>query len=134
MIDWKPDAGILRKFGLGGLLMLPLLAWLLHSRGAGPAWVWSVAGIGLATGVLALIAPRLLAPLYLLVTLVSLPIGFVVNLLLLAFVFYGMLLPLGLVFRLLGRDALQRKLEPARKSYWQAHVAPKDARRYFKQF
>ena len=133
-IDWNPNAQALRKFGIGGAIFLPLVAWLLHARGFGPAWVWTLVAVGALAGLLALVAPKLLRPLFLLVTIVTAPIGILVNLILLTLIFYGMLLPLGLVFRLIGRDALQRKLEPERESYWTEHATAKDAGRYFKQF
>ena len=52
---------------------------------------------------------------------------------LLGLLFYGVLTPIGLFFRLIGRDALQRRIEPERETYWQPHEQAK-VRRYFKQF
>lgn len=133
-IDWKPSAQALRKFGIGGAIFLPIVAVILWARDVGPAWTWSVGGAGALIGALAFVAPKILRPIYLLVTAVTAPIGLAVNLILLTLIFYGMLLPIGLVFRVIGRDALHRKIEPDRDSYWQAHETPKDASRYFKQF
>jgi len=38
------------------------------------------------------------------------------------------------VFRVVGRDALRRRAEPGRTSYWNDHRPADDVRRYFKQF
>ena len=48
--------------------------------------------------------------------------------------FYGLFTPIGLVFRLIGRDPLQRARRPGSESYWTPKPAPADLRRYFKQF
>jgi hypothetical protein len=42
----------------------------------------------------------------------------VVNPLIMGLVFYGAVLPTGLVMRALGKDVLRLKLEPDRDSYW----------------
>ena len=50
-------------------------------------------------------------------------IGWVVSRGILLVVFYGVLTPLGALYRLIGRDVLQLKPDPGRESYW----APRDA-------
>ena len=42
----------------------------------------------------------------------------IVNFTLLAFFFYFLVLPFGLVMRLFGRDAMHRKPTPDAKTYW----------------
>ena len=37
---------------------------------------------------------------------------------LMSLIFYWVFAPLGMLFRSAGRDSLQRKLEPHRKTYW----------------
>jgi hypothetical protein len=51
-----------------------------------------------------------------------------------ALMFFGLFAPIGLVFRLLGRDPLQRSRTPARESYWVPKPAPTNLRSYFQQF
>lgn len=49
--------------------------------------------------------------------------------------FYFLLLtPLGLLFRLIGRDPLCRKFDSDVKSYWLTHKSPKNLDSYFHQF
>ncbi len=64
---------------------------------------------------------------------VTYPIGWLVSRLLLGVLFYGMFTPLGLLFRLLGRDALARRARPDASSYWITKEGPNDARSYFRQ-
>jgi hypothetical protein len=50
-------------------------------------------------------------------------------------IFYFLLLtPLGLLFRLMGRDALGRKFDSNTNSYWIARRSPEKLDRYFHQF
>jgi hypothetical protein len=41
---------------------------------------------------------------------------------------------LGLIFRLIGRDALCRKFDPEAPTYWLPHRQTKKVERYFQQF
>ena len=61
-------------------------------------------------------------------------IGFVVSHTLMILLYYGMFTPIGVVMRLTGWDAMDRKLEPNRESYWQKHEQINDVTRYFKQY
>ena len=62
------------------------------------------------------------------------PIGWLVSLVLLVVIYYGVLTPVALVRRALGHEALKRRFEPGRASYWEPRPAVDDAQRYFQQF
>jgi hypothetical protein len=143
-INWRPDRNELRKFGFISVVAFGCLgAWLffrasIFGISLSPqtakiaAYVcWALAGGSLAGS---LTVPEALRPLYVTLTAVSLPIGFVVSHLLMAVVFYGLLTPIALFFKIVGRDALQRRLEPSAKSYWQTRSVVEDRARYFRQF
>ena len=66
--------------------------------------------------------------------LIVLPIAWTVSLLVLAAVFYGLLTPLGLMFRLMGRDVLDRRPDPEQDTYWQGKPAAESPRRYLRQY
>jgi hypothetical protein len=38
------------------------------------------------------------------------------------------------LFRVMGRDALQRRIDRDAKSYWQPKAQPRDAGSYYRQF
>jgi hypothetical protein len=48
-------------------------------------------------------------------------------------IYFGVFLPIGLLFRAAGRDALQRRFDPSQNSYWQAKKQPHDIASYFRQ-
>lgn len=66
----------------------------------------------------ALAAPALLAPLNWLWKRLGLAISKVMNPLILGIMFYGLMLPIGLLLRWRGKDLLRLKLDPAARSYW----------------
>lgn len=112
-----PTPPELRTFGLlfSGLLCLffgLLLPWLW---GFGlPVWPWPVAAL-LVVG--ALLKPVLLAPLYQVWMKIAAVLGWINTRLLMVIIFYGMILPVGLVMRLGGRDALARRFDPQAATY-----------------
>ena len=62
-------------------------------------------------------------------------LGFVVSHVLLTLFFFLIMLPIGLIARLAGKDFLSLKLDRAAKSYWIKRTnAPKSAADYEKQF
>ncbi|HKU96698.1 MAG TPA: SxtJ family membrane protein [Vineibacter sp.] len=90
------------------------------------AWSWWRSGtwwpyaIGLAVlfGVVALLAPRVLGPLNRLWMRFGLLMSKVMNPIILGIMFYGVMLPIGLLLRWKGKDLLRLKLDPAAASYW----------------
>jgi ABC-type uncharacterized transport system permease subunit len=90
--------------------------------------------VGALAGLSSLLLPAANLPLYVVLTLITYPIGLVLSYVLMAFVFYVIFTPVGLWFRLIGRDPLHRKFDPNAESYWIPHGAPKSADRYFKQY
>jgi hypothetical protein len=132
-IPWRPTARTLRQFAVLWLLCVGLLAWrfgLASGHAAGVVLAVVAAGFGVG----GLLWPALVRPLFVALTVLTLPIGWVVSNVVLAAVFYGLLTPLGLLFRLLGRDVLERRFRPDRQSYWEPKAVPADPARYFRPF
>jgi hypothetical protein len=143
-INWKPDrrqlAGfgticviafaaiglfIFLKHGVIGIDMVERTAWIT----AGIFW-----GLALLCGVLRFVAPSALRPLYVALTAIALPIGFVLSHVLLAILFFGVFTPIGLVFRFIGHDPLHRRFDRDGTTYWVPREPEPDVKRYFRQF
>jgi hypothetical protein len=108
-IQWHPTPKQLRIFGVGGLLASIVAALVLHFVwGTAAFWAILVVTAGAAICLCSLVSPAATRILYLGLTLVAMPIGFVVSLVLLAAFYFLLLTPVALVFRLIGRDALGR--------------------------
>lgn len=143
-INWRPDRRRLRRFGTICLIAFAAVgAWIyfrhaifgfeLTARAArNTAYLlWIVAAL---CGVLRVAAPAGLQPLYVALTAITLPIGFVLSHVVIGALFYGVLTPIGLVMRLTGRDPLCRAFDREAKTYWVIRKPTTDAKRYFRQF
>jgi hypothetical protein len=138
-INRNPTNRQLRQFGVAALLFLPLIGWLSTGKPRTLAAVnlpllGSLAAMGLAMALLGFIKPKALQPVFVGASLVTLPIGLVVGEVVLLILFFGLFAPMGLLFRLIGRDALQRRLERDAKTYWQRKRQPDSPARYYQQF
>ena len=134
-INWRPIHKELRDFGDIALAMLTALALLLAWRGVlTSTGALVLCGAGLVVYLLSRISTKLVKPVYLGLTLSVFPIGWVISHLVMLIVYFGLLTPLGWIFRLMGRDTLHRKFDPSASTYWarRPETPPKD--RYFRQF
>lgn len=84
----------------------------------GGAIRWWAVGIGTAVALLGWIAPVMLQKPKRAWLFLGFLLAVVVNPIVLAVLFFGVITPVGLVMRLLGRDALRVRLEPAAGTYW----------------
>jgi hypothetical protein len=92
------------------------------------------AALALSLGPLGIIRPQSVRPIFVTWMVLAFPLGWTVSQAILALMFYGLFTPIGLIFRMFGRDPLNRSRVPAMESYWTPKTTPPDTRRYFKQF
>ena len=115
-------AGSDRSFGL---VMAAVLAVVtsLNVWHSGRLWPWTggLAVLLLAAG---LLRPSVLHPLNLIWLKFGLLLHRVVNPAVMALLFYGTVLPTGLTMRMMGKDLLRLKRQPAADSYWIARTPP----------
>ena len=131
-INRHPSAAQLRLFGLLLTAALAVIGFMLNDRTGAPGWpvaLWCAAALAV---LLAAAAPGGLRYPYLGLTYAALPIGMVVSTLVLLVIFFLLLTPL--VFKIVGRDPLDRRLVPDLKSYWQERCAVGDRKRYLRQY
>jgi len=138
-INWRPNRRELRIFGLSFLAAFGVLGALVYfapppvwweaNRNAG-ALLWVTGGAG---GLLGLTGSRAALPVYWAWMGLSFVLGSVMSRLVMAFVFFGVITPIGLIMRLVGRDPLRRK-KPRSGSYWVDVEPADDISRYERQF
>jgi len=134
-MNWHPDHRQCRQFGWGALVMLPLISLVLYWTGRLPqGWAFVPAGVGVVIFALSRISDSLVRPIYVGLTLLGLPIGWVMSYVILAVFYFGILTPLALVFKIIGRDAMCRRLDKTAKTYWVPHRPAASMRQYFNQF
>jgi hypothetical protein len=128
--NWNPSTRQLRQFAVICLVALPFLGWMW-----GGAWqvVSILAGVGAVICLVGWVLPKALKPLFIALSLATTPIGIVIGELALLLVYFGVFLPIGLLFRLARRDALERTIDRSAKSYFQPKRQPADPARYYRQ-
>ena len=133
-INRNPPASQLAVFaGLWLLFVGGWGAWFAYRHGW-DAWSTSLVILGLAAPILGVINRGGLRLLYLAACYATLPIGWVVSHLLLGFVYYGVMTPIGLIMKLVGYDPMNRTIDPNTETYWNKRESSEDKQRYFRQF
>lgn len=130
-IHWSPTNRQLRQFGLLCLLVLPLVAW---TSGLGTTGTSAAGIVGFALALLAWQLPRWLRPIYVGAMLITAPIGLVIGELAMLIIYFGVFLPIGLVFRLIGRDALGLRVDRQTDSYWHVKDDVSNAASYYRRY
>lgn len=133
-IQFDPRRTMLRQFaGLWIAFFGGLAAWQAMVR-HDPTLSTILGVVALTVGPIGLVRPDWMRPIYVSWMVLAFPIGWTVSLAIMAVLFYGVFTPIGLVFRLIGRDPLHRTRRPGLETYWTAKPIPADLRRYFQQF
>jgi hypothetical protein len=105
----------------------------LFVRGNASGYIWIGLGVALA-------ACRLIPPLFRLIYHFwigfSVVLGYFVSRILLTVIFFLVLMPTGLIMRLVGKDPMERQRDPEAGSYWIPRTQEPDTsvERYGKQF
>lgn len=111
-----------RSFGLVMAAAFAVLA-LINGWHDGGWWPW-IGGAAALFLVVALLTPALLNPLNRIWLKFGLLLHKIVNPLIMAVMFYGTVLPTGLIMRMLGKDLLRLKFDPKADSYWIVRTPP----------
>ena len=123
----------LREFGLtvGVILVILGLVGLWRDKGIYPYFL----GIGISLIILGVSFYKALMPFQKFWMGLAVILGFFVSRIILFILFYFVLVPIGLIMRLLGKDILDQKIDKNKKSYWHKRKDyPKDKHSYENQY
>jgi hypothetical protein len=131
-ISWPPTRRELAWFGIvTGAASALAGAWLLHGGSQPAARACFAAGFGLP---IVAHVPWLGPRLYFAWMALGAVIGAIMGPIVLTFVYVTMVVPIGLWFRIVGRDSMRRSLDRAAPSYWESYPQSKDPSRYLRQY
>jgi hypothetical protein len=142
-LDFNPDEDTLRTFGfiaLGGFGLLAAAAYfetLIFSFGLGAARLpvaGGLMGLGVLSALLSLVAPKANRAIYVGLSVVAFPIGFVVSHVVLALIFFFLISPIALFFKLTRRNELRLGSDASATSYWSGVRPRRPSESYFSQF
>lgn len=130
-INFSPSERQLRQFGAVCLVALPLLTWLWTRDSVSTGWA---AGAGLLTAATGFAAPNFLRPVFVGLSLITLPVGLVLGEIAMLLLYFGVFLPMSVLMRIVGRDSLQRRPQPNRTTWWERRKPRTGVRSYYQQF
>ncbi|MEM7299055.1 MAG: hypothetical protein AAF391_12415 [Bacteroidota bacterium] len=117
-INWKPEKKELVDFGTAmgiGFPIIALIVWWLFSA---PNVAIGLAAFGIVLFLLSRIYTPLVLPVYYPWMAVAMVMGTIISYLIVAFIYFIMITPLALFFKIRGRDSLDRSLDSDAESYW----------------
>ncbi len=130
-LHWNPTNRQLRQFAIICLFALPLAGWLWEASGQVTGFL---AIVGFILAIAGVTVPKIVTPVFLALTIVTRPIGMVVGELAMLLIYFGVLLPIGVVFCLVNHDALQLRLDRNKGTYWQVKRRPTSLASYYHQW
>jgi len=142
-LNLSPDTATLRQFGfiaLVGFGLLGAAAYLesfIFAFGLGDARIpvaYALGGLGALSALLSLVAPKANLPIYVGLTLLTYPIGFVLSHVIMGTLFFAIIGPVAIFFRLTGRDSMNRSYDGSATSYWSPVRPNRGKESYFKQY
>ena len=134
-INWNPSDKHLRDFARIGLIAFVLIAAILYwVKDVNAHVCLSLAAAGLVIFILSLLSLKIVRVIYITFTALTFPIGLAVSFIMMAIVYYLLITPIALFFKLIGRDALSLKRDTNADTYWLQYDRPADNKRYFNQF
>ncbi len=131
-IDWHPDAKVLRRFGAGMLILGPIAAALLYAKDL-PTAALVLLVFSVVAGALGLTGTRAGLPIYWFWMGISFVLGMIVSPIVFGLFYYGLVTPIALCMRLVGRDRLWRR-KPQTETFWRDVEDVQDPSRYERQF
>ena len=132
-INKNPSAKELVKFGatfLGGMAVIGLLYYFVFHNEPLAKGLWIAGGVVFALSFI----PPVARVLYIFWMGLGITMGLVTSPIILALVFLLLVTPVGLVFKLIQRDAMKRKMDKGAATYWEEYKETEDPATYVKQF
>ena len=138
-LNWRPSPRDLRQFGFifgAGFLLVGLVKYF---------WLWNwflerdeklgliLISIGILGGGLGLTGTYLALPIYYLWLALAFVLGNITSRLAVSLIYFGVITPLGILARIIGRDKLQLKKQDV-SSYWKDVSLPVEQDKYKRQF
>ena len=133
-INWNPSSLDLRKFGLTLIIGFGLIGGLFFwfDRVELAKILWIVSG---AIGALGIVLPTLAKPFYYIWMGIAFVMGTIVSFVIITVIYYFIITPVGLLMKLLRRDALKLKKKSFDgDTYWHTYSDIKDKNSYERLF
>ena len=132
-LNTRPSLRQLFQFGIAWVVFFALAALFAAWRGS-PVSPWWILALALIPPLIGWIFPGFLRGLFVVLAVVTFPIGFVVSHLILAALYYLVLTPTGLILRLVKMGLFPKRPEPSLPTYWHSRSGARKPGDYFKPY
>ena len=134
-LDLNPEPRALRVFGFAAAVVFGGLgAFALHKGWIAAPIAYAAFGVGAFSLLASAAWPKGNRPLFVVLSVLAWPIGLVLSYVVLGALFFLVLTPVGLLFRLIRRDALRLRVKRSGATYWVPYERRGTLERYFRQF
>jgi hypothetical protein len=133
-IPFHPSRRTLRQFAAIWLLLFLALGYKHFFKEGHHTSGIVLSCLAMLVGIPGLLQPSLVRWVFIGSIVLTFPIGWLVSQLLLGVLFFLVITPAALFFRLRGRDLLGRTPAKDRATFWTKKNMPQDVRSYFRQF
>lgn len=129
-INTNPTRRQLSQFAVALSFVVPAVTWLTvaSTTAVGVAVLSALTMVALAFRLPALFRIPFIA-----LSLLLAPLGIVIGELAMLTIYFGILFPISVCLRALGRDALQLTIDRSARTYWQRKPVPQDPKSYFRR-
>jgi hypothetical protein len=130
----NPAPRVLRQFaGLWIVFFGGLACWRFFVSGDA-ATAGRLFLLAFTVGPIGLLFPKAVKPVFVGWLILAFPVGWLVSRAVLVLLFFGIFSPIGVLFRLMGRDLLQLRRQPDRDTYWTRKASQAGAASYLRQY
>ena len=133
-VNWRPSRREMKQFSVLFVIFFGLVAYWVYGWTDSTTAAYATFGIAATVGVTGFFFPDFMRYVYVGWMAAVFPIGWVVSHLMLAFIFYGVVTPIGLLMRLCGYDPMHRRPDKSAKTYWIKRTNQQKPSQYFRQF
>ena len=125
----KSDKAALKEFGVTIGAVLIILADIAAFKGKNTYayFLWP----GIAFAALGISLPGVLRPLQVLWMGFSIILGFFMNRVIMALLFYFVVTPINMVIKIIGKDVLDQRIDKTKPSYWSPRDGVSKDRKYY---
>lgn len=132
-INWHPDHKQVKVFAVTLAIAVIMFAAVIYLLGKQQSAIW-IALIGLALAAISFLFHPIGRIVYTLWMGFGFILGKITTPIIAAIIYYLVLMPVGLFFRLTGKDTLKLRKPSDCTSYFTNHDPPMDKERFFRQF
>jgi hypothetical protein len=133
-LNLNPTKKELRIFSLALWWLFSIVGLIVWRKTGSATTGMTLSLIGLVLAAIGFAVPTAMRPVFIVMNVVNYPIAWTFTHIIMAFIFYFVVTPVGVIMRWTGRDPMERVFDRKAKTYWKSRRIDPNPGRYFRQF